>query len=90
MTDIKRIGFIGLGKLGMPCAEVMAENHEVCGYDIAKKESTTVKILDTIEAVAQASDIIFIAVPTPHERGYDGSEPSSHLVPKDFNYQFVK
>ena len=29
------IGFIGLGKLGKECAEVMAERHNVTGYDIA-------------------------------------------------------
>jgi UDPglucose 6-dehydrogenase len=90
MADKKRIGFIGLGKLGMPCAEVMAENHIVCGFDIEQKESNSVVILKTIEAVSKQSDIIFIAVPTPHENGYDGSEPSSHLEPKDFSYQYVK
>jgi len=31
------IGFIGVGKLGMPCAEAMAQkDHNVIGYDIAK------------------------------------------------------
>ena len=29
-----RIGFIGLGKLGNPVSEVMAEHHNVVGYDI--------------------------------------------------------
>jgi UDPglucose 6-dehydrogenase len=90
MVEKKRIGFIGLGKLGMPCAEVMAENHVVCGYDVAIKASESVTIVDSIEAVCLQSEIIFIAVPTPHEKGYDGSEPSSHLEPKDFSYQFVK
>ena len=29
------IGFIGLGKLGLPCALAIAkEGHSVCGYDI--------------------------------------------------------
>ena len=32
-----KIGFIGLGKLGMPCAEVMSEKYDVTGYDIFKK-----------------------------------------------------
>jgi UDP-N-acetyl-D-mannosaminuronate dehydrogenase len=31
---MKKIGFIGIGKLGLDCAEVMAEKHEVRGYDI--------------------------------------------------------
>ena len=31
---MKKIGFIGIGKLGLDCAEVMAEKHEVRGYDV--------------------------------------------------------
>ena len=27
------VGFIGLGKLGLPCAEVMASHYNVIGYD---------------------------------------------------------
>ena len=36
------------------------------------------------------SDIVFVAVPTPHEKEYDGRQPSCHLEPKDFNYDTVK
>jgi UDP-N-acetyl-D-mannosaminuronate dehydrogenase len=39
-----KIGVIGIGKLGLDCAEVMAENHEVRGYDIYPRESDTVKV----------------------------------------------
>ena len=28
-----KVGFIGLGKLGRDAAEVLAEKHEVVGYD---------------------------------------------------------
>jgi len=31
-----------------------------------------------------------VATPTPHEDGYDGREPTSHLPVKDFNYDAVK
>ena len=31
----ERIGFIGLGKLGMPCAEAIAQKgFDVAGYDL--------------------------------------------------------
>ena len=41
------IGFIGLGKLGMPCAEAVADKgHHVYGYDILPKESTKIEIKD--------------------------------------------
>ena len=85
------IGFIGLGKLGMPCAEaVVDKGYHVNGYDILPKQSTKVDIKDSIQEVVEQSDIIFVATPTPHEEGYDGREPTSHLPPKDFNYDSVK
>ena len=85
------IGFIGLGKLGMPCAEaVVDKGYHVNGYDILPKQSTKVDIKDSIQEVIEQSDIIFVATPTPHEEGYDGREPTSHLPPKDFNYDSVK
>ena len=85
---MKKIGFIGIGKLGLECAEVMAEKHEVRGYDIYPRSSSTVKVCDIDELVNQ-SEWIFIAVPTPHAEGYDGSVPSSHLPPQDFGHDAV-
>ena len=64
---MEKIGFIGIGKLGLDCAEVMAEKHEVRGYDVAPRTSDTVKVCDIAELVSE-SDWIFIAVPTPQQR----------------------
>jgi len=83
------IGFIGLGKLGLDCAEVFAEKYTVRGSDIYPRTSDTVQIC-TIEDTIKHSDWIFIAVPTPHAAGYDGSVPSSHMEPKDFGHDAVK
>ena len=81
----ERIGFIGLGKLGMPCAEAIAQKgFEVVGYDIEKKQSHHIEIRDSIEDVCRDTDIVFVATPTPHEEGYDGRKPTSHKEPKDF------
>jgi UDPglucose 6-dehydrogenase len=85
---MKKIGFIGIGKLGLDCAEVMAEKHEVRGYDIYPRVSDSVKVCDISELVDK-SEWIFIAVPTPHSEGYDGSVPSSHMEPKDFGHDAV-
>ena len=85
---MKKIGFIGIGKLGLDCAEVMAEKHTVRGYDIYPRTSTTVKVCNINELVNE-SEWIFIAVPTPHAEGYDGSVPSSHMVPRDFGHDAV-
>ena len=86
----EKIGFIGLGKLGMPCAEaIRKKGFHVAGYDIAHKSSDLVEIRDSIEDLCRDRDIVFVATPTPHEEGYDGREPTSHKQPKDFNYESV-
>jgi UDPglucose 6-dehydrogenase len=85
---MKKIGFIGIGKLGLDCAEVMAEKHEVRGYDIYPRTSDSVKVC-SIEELVNESEWIFVAVPTPHTEGYDGSVPSSHMEPKDFGHDAV-
>jgi len=85
------IAMIGLGKLGLPVAEVMAQHHDVRGYDVdVNIQSTSVDIkLSWAEAVRHAQ-IIFVAVPTPHAPEYGGETPSSHLEPKDFDYTALK
>jgi len=84
----QKIGWIGIGKLGMDCAEAMAEKHDVWGYDIYQRESDVIKVVG-IEQLCQNAEWIFIAVPTPHAEGYDGSVPSSHMEPKDFGHDAV-
>ena len=86
-----KIGFIGTGKLGMPCAEAIAsKGHNVTGYDIAKRTSHQITMFPTIEGTVQDRDIVFVAVPTPHDPDYDGRAPTAHLDPKDFSYDIVK
>jgi UDPglucose 6-dehydrogenase len=85
-----KIGFIGIGKLGQDCAEVIANKHFVEGYDIERRNPSNFNQVDTIEQVVKDKDIVFIAVPTPHQKEYDGSIPSAHLEPVDFNYDIVK
>jgi len=85
-----QIGFIGLGKLGLPCAEAMATQYSVTGYDIYDRTSDTIKISSTLEGAVKGKDIVFVAVQTPHDPVYDGSQPITHLVNKDFDYTIVK
>lgn len=84
------VGFIGLGKLGLPCAEAMAQIYSVTGYDIYTKHSDLVTISSSLEYAVKGKDIIFVAVQTPHDSDYDGSSPIHHLPNKDFNYDTVK
>jgi UDPglucose 6-dehydrogenase len=84
------IGFIGIGKLGMPCAEVIATHYKVTGYDIYSKSSDKIKISDSLRGAVAGKDIVFVAVQTPHDPAYDGSQPITHLPNKDFDYSVVK
>jgi len=84
------IGFIGVGKLGQACAEMVAEVHDVVGYDINPVEPENFTMVDNMEDAVKGRDIVFIAVQTPHDPQYDGKAPTSHLPNKDFDYTTVK
>lgn len=87
----EKIGFIGLGKLGMPCAEaIRKKGFHVAGYDIKEKRSDLVEMRDSIEDLCRDRDIVFVATPTPHQDGYDGTQPTSDKEPKDFDYESLK
>ena len=87
---MSKIGFIGVGKLGMPCAEAVAQKgHEVKGYDVSPRTSDDITVVTTIQELVKDRDIVFVAVPTPHDPMYDGNAPTAHLAPKDFNYDIV-
>jgi len=88
---MKNVAFIGTGKLGMPCAETIAQKgHHVTGYDVVKCTSEHVTMFPTVQDAVNGCDIVFVAVPTPHDPEYDGRAPTAHLEPKDFDYSIVK
>jgi|TARA_R110002153_G_scaffold34611_3_gene103391 UDPglucose 6-dehydrogenase len=84
------VGFIGVGKLGQACAEMVAEVHDVVGYDVNPVEPENFTMVSTVEDAVRGQDIVFVAVPTPHDPQYDGKAPTSHLPNKDFDYTLVK
>ena len=88
-----KIGFVGLGKLGLPCAlAIEARGHEVRGCDpsptvavtlserllpyqeIGAQELLAQTKIELVDArnLAEWSDLIFIAVQTPHQPEYEG------------------
>ena len=85
-----KIGFIGVGKLGREAAEVMAEKHDVVGFDLSTVAPSNFKMVQTLGEACTDKEIIFVAVPTPHHPDYDGRYPTSHLPNKDFDYSIVK
>lgn len=80
---------IGCGKLGQDCAEVMALHYDVIGYDLEKRDCEF-PMVDSIEQAVNGRDIVFVAVPTPHDPIYGGEIPTSHLPNKDFDYSIVQ
>ena len=86
-----KIGFIGIGKLGLPCAEEMSKaGHTVTGFDIVEVKSDIITVTQSVQDCVKDRDIVFVAVPTPHDPDYDGRAPTAHLEPKDFDYTIVK
>ena len=83
---ISNVAMIGLGKLGLPVAEAMAKMYNVTGYDIVAKKSNKIKIKDTLKEACEKAEIIFIAMPTPHDPSYGGEKPISSKIKKDFDY----
>jgi UDPglucose 6-dehydrogenase len=83
------VGFIGCGKLGMACAETMASQHDVTGYDIYPVKSDKITIASTLQQAVEGKELIFIAVQTPHDPIYGGDQPITHLKNKDFDYTIV-
>ena len=82
---------IGLGKLGLPCAEAMAQHHRVRGYDVNPDvRSDVIQVCQSHWMACEHADIVFVAVPTPHDQGYGGEQPTSHLPARDFDYSHVR
>ena len=82
------VAMIGLGKLGLPVAESMAKHYTVYGYDTNKDiRSDTVTICDKLYHAVHNVDIVFIAMPTPHDPEYGGEKPIASKIKKDFNYE---
>jgi len=81
---MKKIGFIGLGKLGRPVTDVIQTKYDVKTFDINNTGNST------FEQCVIDQDVVFVAVPTNHDDGYDGQYVCSDLEPKDFNYDTVE
>lgn len=105
------VGFIGLGKLGLPCAAAISvkTKNTVHGYDIDPRvksyietaqipyvenraedflKSARIVCHDSIEAVVEHSDLIFVAVQTPHQERFEGITPVPDDT-EDFDYTFL-
>ncbi|ESS73488.1 NAD-binding, UDP-glucose/GDP-mannose dehydrogenase family protein [Methyloglobulus morosus KoM1] len=85
-----KIAMIGCGKLGLPVAEVMADHYNVVGYDLTPNLQAKIPMTSNIAEAMHDRDIIFVAVPTPHDSEYGGEKPIADLPARDFNYSIVQ
>ena len=75
-----KVGFVGLGKLGLPCALASeAAGHEVMGWDTNVEKP---------EQIVKWADIVFVAVQTPHQPQFEGT---TRLADEraDFDYGYL-
>src|SRR5688500_16883774 len=96
-----KIGYVGLGKLGSVCAAVLQQHgHSVKGYDpfvqtsrLPDYEANTsgldpVALEDDLSELVRWSELIFIAVQTPHSAKYGGEYPTPEDS-RDFEYAYL-
>ena len=80
------IGWIGLGKCGLPIAEKIAETVPVLAYDIVAKEVKHCRFV-TAAADLLSTDMVFILVQTPHaNQSLDGSTWMDLNDTEDYDY----
>lgn len=111
MAGRASVGFIGLGKLGLPCAAAVSAStgNPVFGFDLDSRidnyiherklpyvenlaeeflEKGDVRFESSPSAVVQKSDIVFLAIQTPHQPRFEGSAPVPDDT-EDFDYSFL-
>lgn len=96
------IGVLGLGRLGLVLATALAAaGHDTYGWDIDPEgvkrrlaepvedmATSQFQLSETLDEFVSASELIFVAVQTPHPPGFDGSTPLDK-APVDFDYTYL-
>lgn len=81
------VSWIGLGRLGLPCANALAGcGHSITGYDIRPPaDYGDVKPGSLADVVAATDGLVLVCVQTPHLPAYGGETPMP-AQPADFDY----
>lgn len=93
------VGWVGLGKLGAPCAAALQHHggHVVYGYDLRGTDpgayvwagQRPVELVESIaDAVKLTDEVVYVAVQTPHSPAYDGARVAPQ-EPRDFEYAYL-
>lgn len=96
---MSNVGWIGLGKLGGPCAATLQEygQHKVFGYDVRGPRAGNydfgglgpIYVLESVDdVITMTDDVVFVAVQTPHSPDYGGELPTP-IQPREFEYAYL-
>lgn len=95
---MSNVGWVGLGRLGAPCAAALAHHggHKVWGYDVRGTNVDdydfaglpAIELVDDVDDVVSRSDVVFVAVQTPHAPAYGGERPVPD-APREFEYAYL-
>jgi UDPglucose 6-dehydrogenase len=96
---VANVGWVGLGKLGAPCAAALAYHgsHDVWGYDVRGTNpddydwsaQRPVNLCESItQVVTQTDGVVYVAVQTPHSPEY-GGETVAPDEPREFEYAYL-
>lgn len=62
------VGFVGVGNIGRPMAERLAEEFSVCAYDLKYRPGDDVgglKIAEDLTTLARGADVVCLSLPSP-------------------------
>ena len=82
---MNKIGWIGLGKCGLPIAEKIGETETVLAYDLVTKDTVNVEFVQDVARLNE-TDTTFILVQTPNRDDLDGSLPVDIDNLTDYDY----
>jgi UDPglucose 6-dehydrogenase len=98
---VTSVGWVGLGKLGAPCAAALQKHggHRVVGFDVRlindadatfdwDDQPPTDLVRSIADVVEQTDGVVFVAVQTPHSPRY-GGEIITPEETRDFEYQYL-
>lgn len=85
-----RVGWIGLGKCGLPIVEAIGQKCDVIAYDLVPQNLTYAREARLIQEIVE-TDMCFILVQTPNKEKFGGAKPIDlHDELEDFDYTALR
>ena len=85
-----KIGWVGLGKCGLPIAEAIAKTYSVFAYDIVSKDLSHATFVTSYQDLS-STDMCMILVQTPNNKKFGGSDPIDLFDElEDFDYTALR